>query len=407
MHCEKLFANDPSYILYTSGTTGMPKGIQRDTGGYAVALSTSMRLIYDCKPGEVFFCASDIGWVVGHSYLVYGPLINGCATLLYEGLPTNPDPGIWWSLIEEYKITTMFTSPTAIRVLKKQNPAYLLKSNTRTLRKLFLAGEPLDEPTAKWISSSLKQTEIIDNYWQTETGWPILSAQMPIQKTKLKNGSTSFPVFGYDIRLLDEITNEVIGANEKGVLCIVAPLPPGCFQTVWGDDKRFVSTYFSKLNNDFLYSTFDYATYDNDGYYYILGRTDDVINVSGHRLGTREIEEAIQLYENIAEATVVGIQDKLKGQVPVAFIIPKENFIFNSSESDKKQEIEKIKNIVDKQLGPFARPSKIYFVQLLPKTRSGKLLRRAIQALLEHKDVGDLTTLEDPASLDEIRKVIA
>ncbi len=406
LECQKLRASDPSYILYTSGTTGAPKGIQRDTGGYAVALSTSMKLIFDCKPGEVFFCASDLGWVVGHSYLVYAPLINGSTTLLYEGLPTNPDPGIWWSLVEKFKITTMFTSPTAIRVLKKQNSIYLSKADTKTLRKLFLAGEPLDKPTAEWISSSLNQTQIIDNYWQTETGWPILSAQLPIQKTKLKNGSASFPVFGYDIRIIDEQTGCRVESNKKGVLSIVAPLPPGCFQTVWGDNKRFVSTYFSKSNNEFLYSTFDYAKYDEDGYYFMLGRTDDVINVSGHRIGTREIEEVIQLHENVVETTVVGMFDNTKGQVPIAFIVPKENKLF-SDDNKKIEEINNIKELINNQLGPFARPSKIYFVRLLPKTRSGKLLRRAIKALLENKDAGDLTTLEDPSSLKEIKQKIS
>ena len=402
--CENLYSNDPSYILYTSGTTGVPKGIQRDTGGYAVALSTSMKLIYDCRPGEVFFCASDIGWVVGHSYLVYAPLINGSTTLLYEGLPTNPDSGIWWSLVDEFKITTMFTSPTAIRVLKKQDQKFLSHHKTESLRKLFLAGEPLDKPTAEWISSALSKTQIIDNYWQTETGWPILSAQLPIQKTKLKNGSASFPVYGFDIKLIDETTGKKVKAGEKGVLSIVAPLPPGCFQTVWGNNERFVSTYFAKLNGDYLYSTFDYATCDDEGYFYILGRTDDVINVSGHRLGTREIEEAIQLYDNVAEAAVVGVNDSIKGQVPVAFIVLKSPY--NSDITEKNTEILKIQNLVNEKLGPFAKPTFIYFVKSLPKTRSGKLLRRAIQAVLESRDVGDLTTLEDPNSLDEIKKAI-
>ncbi|OUT98774.1 MAG: propionate--CoA ligase [Betaproteobacteria bacterium TMED41] len=402
--CENLYSNDPSYILYTSGTTGVPKGIQRDTGGYAVALSTSMKLIYDCRPGEVFFCASDIGWVVGHSYLVYAPLINGSTTLLYEGLPTNPDSGIWWSLVDEFKITTMFTSPTAIRVLKKQDQKFLSHHKTESLRKLFLAGEPLDKPTAEWISSALSKTQIIDNYWQTETGWPILSAQLPIQKTKLKNGSASFPVYGFDIKLIDETTGKKVKAGEKGVLSIVAPLPPGCFQTVWANNERFVSTYFAKLNGDYLYSTFDYATCDDEGYFYILGRTDDVINVSGHRLGTREIEEAIQLYDNVAEAAVVGVNDSIKGQVPVAFIVLKS--AYNSDITEKNTEILKIQNLVNEKLGPFAKPTFIYFVKSLPKTRSGKLLRRAIQAVLESRDVGDLTTLEDPNSLDEIKKAI-
>ncbi|OUW04502.1 MAG: propionate--CoA ligase [Betaproteobacteria bacterium TMED156] len=402
--CEKLFSNETSYILYTSGTTGIPKGIQRDTGGYAVALASSMKYIYDCQPGEVFFCASDIGWVVGHSYLVYAPLINGCTTILYEGLPINPDPGIWWSLVEKFKVSTMFTSPTAIRVLKKQDRDYFSNFRTTSLRKLFLAGEPLDRPTAKWISSSLRNTEIIDNYWQTETGWPILSAQQKIQKIKLKYGSPSLPVYGYDVELFDENSKKNISKNQKGILCINAPLPPGCLQTIWNDDKRFVNTYFTKRGQRYLYSTFDYAKFDEEGYFFILGRTDDVINVSGHRLGTREIEEVIQSNKKVTETAVVGVSDEIKGQIPTAFIVHKDIDPSDSIE-DKKKEADQIRELVNLQLGPFARPEHVYFVKSLPKTRSGKLLRRAIQSVIEGKETGDLTTLEDPTSLEAIRNI--
>ncbi|MEY3970485.1 MAG: hypothetical protein RLZZ80_183 [Pseudomonadota bacterium] len=403
--CEKMQATDPSYILYTSGTTGKPKGVQRDTGGYAVALAASMKHIYDCKPGEVFFCTSDIGWVVGHSYIVYGPLINGSTTIVYEGLPLRPDPAIWWSIVEKYQVSTMFSSPTAARVLKKQDPAYMTQHNTKCLRRLFLAGEPLDEPTAKWISDALGGARIIDNYWQTETGWPILSAQHGLEVTETKFGSPSFPVYGYDIRLIHESTFEEVGANEKGMLCAMPPLPPGCLQTVWGDDERFVKTYFSAVPGQHLYSTFDYATRDADGYYFILGRTDDVINVAGHRLGTREIEEAIQAHKNVAEVAVVGVADALKGQVPMAFAVLKDAGAAATPEGAKAEE-KAIMATVDHEIGAIARPSRVHFVTLLPKTRSGKLLRRAMQALAEGRDPGDMTTLEDPSALEQIKKAL-
>jgi propionyl-CoA synthetase len=404
--CEQMQATDPSYILYTSGTTGKPKGVQRDTGGYAVALAASMKHIYDCKPGEVFFCTSDIGWVVGHSYIVYGPLINGSTTIVYEGLPLRPDPAIWWSIVEKYQVSTMFSSPTAARVLKKQDPAYMTQHNTKCLRRLFLAGEPLDEPTAKWISDALGGARIIDNYWQTETGWPILSAQHGLEVTETKFGSPSFPVYGYDIRLVHESTFEEVGANEKGMLCVMPPLPPGCLQTVWGDDERFVKTYFSAVPGQQLYSTFDYATRDDEGYYFILGRTDDVINVAGHRLGTREIEEAIQVHKNVAEVAVVGVADTLKGQMPLAFAVLKDASVAATPEGAKAEE-KAIMATVDKELGAIARPSRVHFVTLLPKTRSGKLLRRAMQALAEGRDPGDMTTLEDPSALEQIKKALA
>lgn len=404
--CAELNATDPSYILYTSGTTGRPKGVQRDTGGYAVALGASMRLIYDCKPGEVFFCTSDIGWVVGHSYIVYAPLINGSTTIVYEGLPLRPDPAIWWKIVEDYGVSTMFSSPTAARVLKKQDPAYMTRHNTRSLRRLFLAGEPLDEPTARWISDALGGVRIIDNYWQTETGWPILSAQHGIEVTETKFGSPSFPAYGYDVKLVHESTFVEVGANEKGMLCVMPPLPPGCLQTVWGDDDRFVKTYFSSVPGRQLYSTFDYATRDEDGYYFILGRTDDVINVAGHRLGTREIEEAIQAHKNVAEVAVVGVSDALKGQVPMAFAVLKDTSMLATPEGERAEE-KAIMATVDREIGAIARPSRIHFVTLLPKTRSGKLLRRAMQALAEGKDPGDMTTLEDPSALDQIRRALA
>ncbi|HEY5863506.1 MAG TPA: propionate--CoA ligase, partial [Casimicrobiaceae bacterium] len=321
--CAWMESSEPSYILYTSGTTGKPKGVQRDTGGYAVALASSMRTIFCVGPGETMFTTSDIGWVVGHSYIIYAPLLNGSTTIMYEGLPIRPDPAIWWKIVAEHGVKTMFSSPTAIRVLKKHDAVHMKKHDVTCLKYLFLAGEPLDEPTARWASDSLG-VAIVDNYWQTETGWPILSAQPGVEDTPRKFGSPSFPVYGYDVRLLHEATGAEVGTDEKGVLTIAPPLPPGCMTTVWGDDERFVQTYFSTIPGKSVYSTFDWATRDADGYYFVLGRTDDVINVAGHRLGTREIEEAVQAHSGVAEVAVVGVADAVKGQVPVAFAVLKD-----------------------------------------------------------------------------------
>jgi len=401
---EWLESSDPSYILYTSGTTGKPKGVQRDTGGYAVALAASMKHIYCGNAGEAMFTTSDIGWVVGHSYIIYAPLLAGMATILYEGLPIRPDAGIWWKIVEQHKVSVMFSSPTAVRVLKKQDSKYLSQYNLKSLRYLFLAGEPLDEPTAKWISDSLG-VPVVDNYWQTETGWPILSAMLGVENTPRKYGSPSFPVYGFNVALFDESTGLEVEADQKGVLGIVPPLPPGCLSTVWGDDARFVSTYFSLLKDRKVYSSFDWGIRDHDGYYFILGRTDDVINVAGHRLGTREIEEAISGHANIVEVAVVGIEDKLKGQVPVAFAVPKNASLLVDAAAHRAFEKE-VMDTVDKSLGAIARPARVYFVTLLPKTRSGKLLRRSIQALAEGRDPGDLTTLDDATSLQQIRAAL-
>ncbi len=404
--CEWVESTHPSYTLYTSGTTGKPKGVQRDTGGYAVALASSIPNIFQGKPGETFFCTSDIGWVVGHSYIIYGPLIGGMATILYEGLPIRPDGGIWWSLVEKYKVSVMFSAPTAIRVLKKQDPALLTKYNLKSLKALFLAGEPLDEPTAKWISEGLGGTPIIDNYWQTETGWPILTICNGVEKALSKFGSPGKAVYGYNVKLVDDQTGEELtGANQKGVLTIEGPLPPGNLQTVWGDDARFVNTYWKTVPNKMVYSTFDWAVRDEDGYFFILGRTDDVINVAGHRLGTREIEESISSHPNIAEVAVVGVADQLKGQVAMAFAIAKDASALGDAAARLKLEGEVMK-VVDSQLGAVARPSRVLFVTALPKTRSGKLLRRAIQAVCEKRDPGDLTTMDDPLALKQIQDVL-
>ena len=404
--CEWVDATHISYTLYTSGTTGKPKGVQRDTGGYAVALAASMKHIYCGNAGETYFSTSDIGWVVGHSYIIYGPLIAGMATIMYEGLPTRPDGGIWWSLVEKYKVTVMFSAPTAVRVLKKQDPALLKKYDLSSLRALFLAGEPLDEPTAQWISQGLGKP-IIDNYWQTETGWPILSLCNGVEKAQSKFGSPGKAVYGYDVKLLDDQTGaELTEPNQKGVVAIEGPLPPGCMQTVWGDDARFVSTYWKTVPGRLVYSTFDWGIRDADGYFFILGRTDDVINVAGHRLGTREIEESISAHPNVAEVAVVGVADQLKGQVAMAFAVAKDASLLSDENARLKLEGE-IMKLVDNDLGAVARPARVRFVTVLPKTRSGKLLRRAVQAVCEGRDPGDLTTMDDPAALQQIRDLMS
>ena len=403
--CEWVESTHPSYTLYTSGTTGKPKGVQRDTGGYAVALAASMKHIYCGNAGETYFSTSDIGWVVGHSYIIYGPLIAGMATIMYEGLPTRPDGGIWWSLVEKYKVTVMFSAPTAVRVLKKQDPALLTKYDLSSLRALFLAGEPLDEPTAQWISGSLKKP-IIDNYWQTETGWPILGIANGVEQKASKFGSPGVPMYGYNVMLMDDAGEELVGGDKKGVVMVEGPLPPGCMQTVWRDDDRFVKTYWQKLNGKYVYSTFDWGVRDADGYYFILGRTDDVINVAGHRLGTREIEEAISSHPNISEVAVVGVADNLKGQVAVAFAVVKDASVLVDDAAHAKLEAEVMK-VVDNTIGAVGRPARVRFVAVLPKTRSGKLLRRAIQAVCEGRDPGDLTTMEDPAALQQIKDLTA
>ncbi|MCE7505846.1 propionate--CoA ligase [Polynucleobacter sp. IMCC30063] len=395
---EWVDATHPSYILYTSGTTGKPKGVQRDTGGYAVALTASMQHIFCGKPGETMFTTSDIGWVVGHSYIIYAPLLNGMATIMYEGTPLRPDAGIWWSLVEKYKVSVMFSAPTAVRVLKKQDPSFLSKYDLSSLRYLFLAGEPLDEPTANWIHGAINKP-VVDNYWQTETGWPILAIQSGVEVMPHKFGSPGLPSFGYNMKLLDDATGAELGADAKGVIAIEGPLPPGCMQTIWGDDARYVKTYWESIPGKLIYSTFDWGIKDSDGYFFILGRTDDVINVAGHRLGTREIEESLSSHPNLAEVAVVGIADQLKGQVAIGFAIPKDASQTATLEAE-------LMKTVDSQLGAVARPARVYIVHALPKTRSGKIVRRALQAVAEGRDPGDISTMEDQAVLAHIKEVI-
>jgi propionyl-CoA synthetase len=394
-----LESNEPSYLLYTSGTTGKPKGVQRDTGGYAVAMAMSIRCIFDIAPGQVMFSTSDVGWAVGHSYNVYGPLIGGATSLLYEGLPTRPDPGVWWSLCEKYGVRSMFSSPTAIRVLKKQDARFLHAHDLSKLKWLFLAGEPLDEPTSQWINAELG-VPVVDNYWQTETGWPAITLMPGLEMKPAKLGSPGLPAPGYRMKVIDENSGREMPPGEKGVLVLEPPLPPGCLSTIWRDDDRYVHSYFSHFR-ELVYSSLDWAIRDADGYTFILGRTDDVINVSGHRLGTREIEESVASHPAVAEAAVVGVRDELKGQVPVVFATLKQAAGESTAEVARGMQ----QCVVD-QLGSVAKPARVYVVNALPKTRSGKLLRRSLQALAEQRDPGDLSTLDDPAALEEIRKAL-
>ncbi len=351
------------------------------------------------------FTTSDIGWVVGHSYIVYGPLIHGMTTILYEGLPIRPDAGIWWKIVADHKVSVMFSSPTAARVLKKQDPAFLRKYDVSSLRHLFLAGEPLDEPTHRWFAEALGKP-VIDHYWQTETGWPILSSVPGVEADAAQVRQPELS----RLRLRPEAAARdgrqgSRARTRKAVVAIVPPLPPGCMSTVWGDDERFVSTYFGTFRDRLVYSTFDWGIRDEDGYHFILGRTDDVINVAGHRLGTREIEEAVQAHPNIAEVAVVGVADQMKGQMPVAFAVVKDAAKIASA-AGRSAEEKAVMDTVDRLLGAIARPSKVHFVSLLPKTRSGKLLRRSIPALAEGRNPGDLTTIEDPAALEQIREAV-
>ena len=394
----------PSYVLYTLGTTGKPKGVQRDVGGYAVALATSMQYLFDSAPNDVFFCTSDIGWVVGHSYIVYGPLIGGQTTVLYEGTPLRPDPGMLWRLTSRFRVNTLFSAPTTIRVLKQQEVHWMHNHDLSALRAIYLAGEPLDQPTARWLHQQVDKP-IIDNYWQTESGWPILSTQPGIERTPTKYGSLSFPVFGFDVRIVDETNGADLAADNKGVVAIVPPLPPGAMTTIWGDDQRFIDTYFTGVPQRQIYSTLDWGVRDADGYFFILGRSDDVINVSGHRIGTRELEEAINGDDRVAECAVVGVHDQLRGQVALAFVVLKQAAAADTTltswlEGEMMQRVQQ-------QLGAFARPAAIRFVAALPKTCSGKVVRRVIAAICENRHLGDLSSIEDPRTLEYIKAAYA
>lgn len=395
---EQLYSTDPSYILYTSGTTGKPKGVVRDTGGYIVALHNSMGQIYDVSDGDVYFSTSDIGWVVGHSYIVYAPLLKGVTTIMYEGTPIYPDPSIWWQIVEKYGVTHVFSAPTAIRILRKHPEQYLKSRDTSSLKHLFLAGEPLDDSTWQWATDSLG-VKVIDHYWQTETGWPMLSNMPGVEALPIKPGSPTKPVIGYKMKVVDA-NGDRVPAGQKGFLVVEPPLPPGNLLTIWGDDERYKNSYFGFFRDKLLYMTGDYGIEDEDGYFWVLGRADEVINVAGHRLGTREIEEVISSHPAVAEGMAIGIKDEVKGQAIICLIVLKEG----QKPSDENKQA--IRNLIREKIGPVATPKDIKFVKMLPKTRSGKIMRRVIKAVAEGEQLGDLSTIEDGASIEEVKNAI-
>ena len=369
-----------------------------DTGGCAVALALSMRTVHDVGPGQVMFSTSDVGWVVGHSCIVYGPPIVGATPLVYEGLPGNPDPGIWWPPCAGYGVRTVFSSPTALRVLKKHGPDHIRRHALSRLHRLFLAGEPLDEPTARWATEALGRP-VIDNDRQTETGWPVLTLVPGLDLEPVKFGSPGLPNLGYRLRVIHEGTGQESSDGEKRVLAIVPPLPWGCLDTTWNDEPRFSAGCFSHFR-ELLYSSLDWAVRDADGHHTILGRTDDVINVAVHRPGTREIKEAVATHPAVAEVAVVGVHDEIKSQVPVVFATLRAGMPSARSAAALGDAIHAR---ACEQPGAVARPARVYLVGALPKTRSGKLLRRSIHALAHQADPGDLSTLDEPGALDEVR----
>jgi propionyl-CoA synthetase len=398
--CVPVAATDPLYILYTSGTTGRPKGVVRDNGGHAVALLWSMENIYGAGPGDVFWAASDVGWVVGHSYIVYAPLLAGCTTVLYEGKPVGtPDAGAFWRVAAEHRVKAMFTAPTAIRAIKKEDPqAKLLESyDLSALETLFLAGERLDSDTYHWASRALDRP-VIDHWWQTETGWPIVANPRGLEPMPVKPGSPSVPVPGYDVRVLAPDGREAEPGTD-GDIVIRLPLPPGTLPTLWQDDERFVQSYLTRYPGHYL--TGDGGQLDEDGYVWVMGRTDDVINVAGHRLSTGVMEEVIAAHPAVAECAVIGVHDELKGQVPRGLVVLKSGAVIDAARLRSE-----LVGAVRQQVGPVASFKEVAIVPALPKTRSGKILRGAMRGLADGRDVPVPSTIEDPSVLDELRPIL-
>jgi len=394
--CISLSASDPLYILYTSGTTGKPKGVVHENGGHAVALRYSMDSVYAIKPGEVYWAASDVGWVVGHSYIVYAPLIAGCTTILFEGKPVRtPDAGTFWRVIQDHKVSVFFTAPTAFRAIRKEDPdSKCLKDyDISSLRTLFVAGERTDPPTYHWLKEILK-IPVIDHWWQTETGWPIASNMMGIEPTETKPGSASFPVPGYNVQILSP-NHEQLGVNEEGDVVVKLPLPPGVLPTVWENHQRYIDSYL--VQHEGYFNTGDGGYFDDEGYLFIMGRTDDVINVAGHRLSTGEMEEIVASHEAVAECAVIGIEDADKGQVPVGLMLLKDGSNISSSELQAE-----LVGLVRKQIGAFANFKRTMVVPRLPKTRSGKILRQVMRKIADNKPYEAPATIDDPAILEEI-----
>jgi propionyl-CoA synthetase len=399
--CVPVAATDPLYVLYTSGTTGKPKGVVRDNGGHAVALRWSMGAVYDMRPGDVWWTASDVGWVVGHSYIVYAPLLTGCTSILYEGKPVGtPDAGAFWRVVAEHQVRALFTAPTAFRAIKKEDPGgeHARKHDIQSLRYLYLAGERLDPDTYAW-ASELLGVPVIDHWWQTETGWPIVANPMGIEPMPVKPGSCTVPVPGYDVRILDED-----GAQQPpgvdGSVVIRLPLPPGTLPTLWQDDERFVSSYLSRFPGYYL--TGDGGRIDSDGYVFVMGRTDDVINVAGHRLSTGAMEEVLAGHPDVAECAVVGVADSLKGQVPRGFVVLKAGV-----SRDLQEVTAELVALVRERIGAVAALRDVDVVAALPKTRSGKILRRSMRAIADGREEPVPSTIEDPTVLDALRPVLS